>query len=73
MTFYYETDTDRLVGNNMFYEYEYGTIAQVDGESLFIDVETIMEDGRGINKLKEMRSAIDDAIEAHEEFDDNSE
>lgn len=61
MTFYYDEETEELIGNNMFYEgYD---MAYVAGDSLIINVDWIMEEGRGISKLKEMRNAIDSAIE----------
>lgn len=61
MTFYYDEEAEELVGNNMFYE-DYN-IAEADGDSLVIDVNWIMEEGRGVRKLQEMRDAIDSAIE----------
>lgn len=61
MTFYYDADENDLVGNRAA---EY---AEFDGDSLVIDVDTIMEDGRGLRKLREMRDAVDGAIEAVEE------
>lgn len=65
MTFYYDDDAGELVGNNMFYEdYE---LAERDGDSLVINVDWIMEEGRGVRKLEEMRNAIDSAIEDQSE------
>lgn len=61
MTFYYDADEEELVGNNMFYD-DYD-MAEVDDDSLVINVDWIMEEGRGIRKLEEMRDAIDSAIE----------
>lgn len=66
MTFYYDDETDTLVGNNMFYEGAYGPIADRNGDTLEIDVTEIMEHGRGMKKLREMQSAIQSAIDAHE-------
>lgn len=68
MTFFYDAETDTLVGNNMFYEStNHRQIASVDFQTLEIDVTVIMEDGRGLGKLREMRNAIDAAIDAHTE------
>lgn len=60
MTFYYDTDENDLVGNRAV---EY---AEFDGDSLVIDVDHIMDEGRGVRKLREMRDAVDSAIEAVE-------
>lgn len=64
MTFTYDEGENELVGNNMFYE-DYN-LAKRRNDSLVIDVEWMMEEGRGLSKLREMRSAIDAAIEANE-------
>lgn len=63
MTFYYRSDADELVGNTMFYE-DYN-LAERDGGTLRIDVEWIMEEGRGEAKLREIRDAAQDALDAH--------
>lgn len=63
MTFYYDSDADELVGNNMFYE-DYD-LAEVDGDTLRINVEWIMEEGRGEAKLKEIRDAAQSALDEH--------
>lgn len=61
MTFFYERDTDELIGN-VADEY-----AHIDDEgSLHIDVSWIYEEGRGTEKLEEIKWAAEDAIEAHE-------
>lgn len=65
MTFYYDEDEDELVGNNMFYDgYD---LATRDGDTLKINVEWIMEEGRGESKLKEIRDAAQNALDAHSE------
>lgn len=64
MTFYYDEVEDELVGNNMFYD-DYD-LAERRGDTLAINVGWMMREGRGLSKLREMRSAIDAAIEAHE-------
>jgi len=64
MTFYYDEDENELVGNNMFYE-DYD-LAERRTDSLVINVEWMMDEGRGLSKLREMRDAIDAAIEANE-------
>jgi len=64
MTFYYDKDENELVGNNAFDD-EHG-FAEQDGSNLRIDVDYIMEEGRGLGKLMEMESAIEKAIEANE-------
>jgi hypothetical protein len=67
MTFYYDHEEDELVGNNMFAEdVPYGPLAEQDGDTLRIDVEEIMEEGRGLRKLNEMKSAIQGAIDEHD-------
>jgi len=63
MTFYYDSDADELVGNNMFYE-DYD-LAERDGENLRINVAWIMEEGSGEAKLREIRDAAQDALDAH--------
>jgi len=63
MTFYYDSDENELVGNNAFDE-RLG-FATEDGDTLRMDVEFIMEEGRGLKKLREMRDAVDAAIEAN--------
>lgn len=63
MTFWYDKEADELIGNVAFDD-EYG-YAEQDGTDLRIDVTTIMENGRGEGKLREMKGAIDDALEAH--------
>ena len=64
MTFYYDEDENELVGNNAFDD---GLgFAEQDGSNLRIDVDYIMEEGRGLGKLREMLSAIEGAIEANE-------
>lgn len=66
MTFYFDAEKNDLVGNNMFADdYGYGPLASRDGYELVIDVDEIMENGRALAKLREMRSAIDSAIEAN--------
>ncbi|MDY6778992.1 MAG: hypothetical protein SV760_00265 [Halobacteria archaeon] len=65
MTFWFDDDENELVGN-MAFDDEYGYASEEDGE-LQIDVETIMEEGRGVGKLREMKRAIDAAIEANDE------
>lgn len=67
MTFYYVEEDNELVGNNMFYEGDYGPLAERDGDSLVIDVTEIMEEGRGVGKLREMKRRVEDAIEANED------
>lgn len=65
MTFYYDEDENELVGNNVFYEdFE---MAEKDGDTLRIDVDWIMEEGRGEYKLKEIRDAVERAIEVNVE------
>jgi len=64
MTFYYDEDENELVGNNMFYE-DYD-LAERRDDTLAINVEWMMDEGRGLSKLREMRDAIDAAIEANE-------
>ena len=65
MTFYYDEEADELVGNNVFHDdVGFGT---VDGDTLRLDVTAVMEDGRGLRKLHEMRDAIEGAIETHED------
>lgn len=63
MTFYYDSDADELVGNNMFYE-DYD-LASREGDTLKINVTWIMSEGRGKSKLKEIRDAAQNAIDAH--------
>ena len=63
MTFYYDSDENKLVGNNAFDE-NLG-FATEDGDTLRMDVEFITEEGRGLKKLREMRDAVDAAIEAN--------
>jgi len=65
MTFYYDEDADELIGNNMFYEDH--DMAEHRGDTLAINVEWIMEEGRGLSKLREIRDSVDAAIEAHDE------
>ena len=45
-----------------------GPVTGVDAESgtVTVDVDKIMEDGRGLAKLREIRDAIESAIEANE-------
>lgn len=61
MTFYWMEVENVFEGNRL------GAFTEVDGEMVTIDVDAIMERGRGVGKLREMRRAIDDAIEAHED------
>jgi len=63
MTFYYDEDKNELVGNNAFDE-DLGFAAQ-DDDTLRMDVDQIMEEGRGLRKLREMQSAVESAIEAN--------
>lgn len=63
MTFYYDEDENELVGNNAFDE-DLGFAVQDDG-TLRMDVDQIMEEGRGLRKLREMQSAVESAIEAN--------
>lgn len=63
MTFYYDESENELVGNAAFDE-EYG-YASVDDDTLLIDVDHIMEEGRAEAKLKEIRDAAKDALEAN--------
>jgi len=63
MTFYYDSDADELVGNNMFYE-DYD-LAERDDDTLRINVEWIMEEGRGEAKLREIRDSVEAALDAH--------
>lgn len=65
MTFWYDEDTNELVGN-MAFDDEYGYASEEGGE-LHIDVDTIMEEGRGTGKLKEMIRSIEEAIESNSE------
>lgn len=60
MTFYYVEEDNVLEGNRL------GAFTEVDGESVTIDVDAIMDEGRGIDKLNEMKRQIDAAIEANE-------
>lgn len=64
MTFYYDAEADELVGNNVFDE-DIG-FGEVDGDTLYLDVTKVMEEGRGLRKLTEIRDAVESAIEAHE-------
>jgi hypothetical protein len=66
VTFYYDSGQDELVGNNMFWDDNHDAIASRDGDTLKIDVTTIMEDGRGLSKLREMRDSLEDAIAVHD-------
>lgn len=59
MTFYFIEDENVLEGNRL------GEFTDVDGEMVQIDVDGIMEEGRGLDKLLEMRRQIDKAIEAN--------
>jgi len=63
MTFYYDSDADELVGNNAFDDTN--GFAEQDGSNLVLDVTFIMEEGRAIKKLKEIRNATQYAIDAH--------
>jgi len=63
MTFYYDEDKNELVGNNAFDE-DLGFAAQ-DDDTLRMDVDQIMEEGRGLRKLRGMQSAVESAIEAN--------
>jgi hypothetical protein len=63
VTFYYDSDEDELVGNNMFYE-DYD-LAERDGDTLRINVEWIMDEGRGEAKLREIRDSVQAALDAH--------
>lgn len=65
MTFYYDDEANELVGNNAFDE-RLG-FATADGDTLRMDVDFIMEEGRGLSKLREMRDAVDAAIDANSE------
>jgi len=65
VTFYYDEDENELVGNNAFDD-RLG-FATEDGDTLRMDVEFIMEEGRGLSKLREMRDAVDAAIDANSE------
>lgn len=58
MTFYYIEDENVLEGNRI------GKYTEVDGETVRIDVGAILEEGRGVDKLREIQQAIDDAIES---------
>jgi hypothetical protein len=68
MTFYFDSEENELVGNNAFDE-RLG-FASEDDDSLVMDVDFIMEEGRGLRKLREMRRAVDAAIEANADTDD---
>lgn len=57
MTFWFDREENELIGNNLG---EFTTVTD-DGE-VHIDVEGIMERGRGTDKLKEMVSQIVSAI-----------
>lgn len=61
MTFYFDRSANELVGNFI------GRFTTVDGDEVTIDVDGIMEDGRGLGKLREMQGAIEDAIDANED------
>jgi len=66
MTFYYDEDENALCGNNAFHP-EYGfSYVDDDGVTLVMDVDYIMDEGRGLKKLREIRDAADAAIEANE-------
>ena len=67
MTFWYDEDENVLEGNRL------GTFTGVDGEHVTIDVDGIMEEGRGVGKLREMKRQIETAIEANEEADNGGE
>lgn len=64
MTFYYDSDENELVGNNAFDE-DIG-FAERDGDTVRFDVDCIMGEGGGLRKLKEIRNAVESAIEANE-------
>jgi len=59
MTFYYDGDENNLVDNHA------GLFTTVDGDDVTIDVDYIMEEDRGLQKLREMGRAIEDAIAAN--------
>lgn len=61
MTFYFLEDENVLEGNHL------GRYTEIDGDEVRIDVDAIMEEGRGIQKLDEMRMRIEDAIDANAE------
>lgn len=65
MTFYYDEDTNELVGNNAFDD-RLG-FAIEDDDTLRLDVDFIMEEGRGLSKLREIRDAAQRAIDANSE------
>lgn len=67
MTFYYDEDENELRGNNAFHPEHGFAYIEDDGSTVVFDVDYIMDEGRAMGKLKEMRSAIDAAIEANEE------
>jgi len=61
MTFYYIEEENVLEGNHGV------DYAEIDAfGNLVIDVDYIMDEGRGIEKLEEMKNQIDEAIEANE-------
>lgn len=60
MTFYYHEADNVLEGNRL------GNFTEVDGETVTIDVDGIMEEGRGVGKLEEMQRQIQKAIDANE-------
>jgi len=65
MTFYFLEDENVLEGNVI------GDLVEVDGSHVIIDVDGIMEEGRGTAKLREIQRQIDKAIIANGLDDDN--
>jgi len=63
MTFYFVKEENVLEGNVI------GDFVEVDGSEMKIDVDGIMEEGRGTAKLREMQRQIDKAIIANEEVE----
>ena len=60
MTFWYDEEENVLEGNRV------GAFTEVDGEQVTIDVDGVMEEGRGVDKLREMKRQIETAIEAND-------
>lgn len=67
MTFYYMEEENVLEGNQL------GEFTEVDGTTVTIDVDGIMEEGRGTRKLNEMVNQIEEAIEANQERESEGE
>lgn len=61
MTFWFDDQENVLVGNRV------GKYTEVNDEEIRIDVDAIMNNGRGISKLNEMKREIQKAIDANEE------